>query len=128
MKYYIDRAKPVLALLTVAVTVAIGTGASPLAYAAPQTMAESPQLPGQATERANKKLPEAKKLPEVSQENRKKIRKENDRKLKSREPLYSQQAGSLADQYKETAEIVARQGGDPQPLLDAAAYFETQSE
>jgi hypothetical protein len=62
-----------------------------------------------------------------NEENRRKIRKENDEKSKAREQLYSQQAASLAKQYKETAAMVARQGGDPQPLLDAAAYFERQS-
>ena len=62
-----------------------------------------------------------------NEEHRRKIRKENDEKSKAREPLYPQQAASLAKQYKETAAMVARQGGDPQPLLDAAAYFERQS-
>src|SRR5665647_1815984 len=61
-----------------------------------------------------------------NEKNRKKIREENDRELKAREPLYPQQARSLAKHYKETAAIVARQGGDPQPLLGAAAYFESQ--
>jgi hypothetical protein len=61
-----------------------------------------------------------------NEKNRKKIREENDRELKAREPLYPQQARSLAIHYKETAAIVARQGGDPQPLLGAAAYFESQ--
>jgi hypothetical protein len=61
------------------------------------------------------------------EKNRGKMRKENDEKSKARDPLYPRQAGSLAKQYKETAAVVARQGGDPQPLLDAAAYFERQS-
>ena len=63
-----------------------------------------------------------------NEEHRRKIRKENDEKSKAREALYPQQAASLAKQYRETAAIVARQGGDPQPLLDAAAYFERQSQ
>jgi hypothetical protein len=62
-----------------------------------------------------------------NEKNRGKIRKENEEKSKARDPLYSQQAASLAKQYKETAAMVARQGGDPQPLLGAAAYFERQS-
>jgi hypothetical protein len=41
--------------------------------------------------------------------------------------LFREQARSLAKGYKETAEIVARQGGNPKPILDAAAYFERQS-
>jgi hypothetical protein len=60
-------------------------------------------------------------------EKRKKIRKENDKKAGAREPFYPLQALSLARHYKETAAIVSRQGGNPQPLLDAAAYFENQS-
>lgn len=62
-----------------------------------------------------------------NEKNRGKIRKENETKFRERDPLYPQQAASLAKQYKETAAMVARQGGDPQPLLDAAAYFERQS-
>jgi hypothetical protein len=65
---------------------------------------------------------------QASDEARKKIRKANDFKLKTGEPLFPKQAKSLAKGYKETAEIVARQGGDPKPILDAAAYFEGQSE
>ncbi len=56
------------------------------------------------------------------------IRKANDDYLKAGEPLYSRQSKSLAQQYRETAEMVARQGGDPRPILDAAAYFEKQAE
>ena len=56
------------------------------------------------------------------------IRKANDDYLKAREPLYSRQAKSLAQQYRETAEMVARQGGDVRPILDAAAYFEKEAE
>jgi hypothetical protein len=62
-----------------------------------------------------------------NEKNRGKIRKENEEKFRMRDPLYPQQAAALAKQYKETAAIVGRQGGDPQPLLDAAAYFERQS-
>jgi hypothetical protein len=62
-----------------------------------------------------------------NEKNRGMIRKENEEKFRARDPLYPQQAASLAKQYKETAAMVARQGGDPQPLLDAAAYFERQS-
>ncbi|PTR14221.1 hypothetical protein C8R31_107116 [Nitrosospira sp. Nsp2] len=63
----------------------------------------------------------------ADEENRRRIRKENDAKSNARELYYPQQAASLAKQYKETAAVVARQGGDPQPLLDAAAYFESLS-
>ena len=65
---------------------------------------------------------------QTNDESRKKIRKANDLKLKAQEPLFPEQAKSLAKGYKETAEIVARQGGNPKPILDAAAYFESQPE
>lgn len=58
----------------------------------------------------------------------KKIRKTTDLTLKAREASFREQAKSLARGYRETAEIVARQGGDPKPILDAAAYFERQAE
>jgi hypothetical protein len=61
-------------------------------------------------------------------ESGKKIRKITDLNLKAREPSFREQAKSLARGYRETAEIVARQGGDPKPILDAAAYFERQTE
>ena len=109
----------VLALLMVVVTVTMGARASELAHVATETAAGS--VP--AREKANG-------IPQQASDdkNRKKIRQENDKTSKAREPLYPQQAGLLARHYRETAAIVARQGGDPQPLLDAAAYFERQSE
>ncbi len=64
----------------------------------------------------------------VSDEKRKEIRKANDEKLKAREPLFPEQAKARAQDFRATAEIVARQGGDAKPLLDAADYFESQSE
>jgi hypothetical protein len=63
-----------------------------------------------------------------NEKNGKTIRTENDERLKAREPMYPRQAQSLAKQYRETAGIVARQGGDPKPLLEAATYFESRSE
>ncbi len=61
------------------------------------------------------------------EETRKKIRKENDQKSKTRDQFYPKQAESLATQFEETATVVARQGGDSQPILDAAAYFKSQA-
>ena len=55
------------------------------------------------------------------------IRKEQEVQLKQQDTRYGEQAKSMAEQYKRMAELVASQGGDPQPLLDAAAYFENQS-
>lgn len=79
-----------------------------------------------AAQTASKKTDDA--TQQASDEARKKIRKANDFKLKTGEPLFPKQAKLLAKGYKETAEIIARQGGDPKPVLDAAAYFEGQSE
>lgn len=59
---------------------------------------------------------------------RKKIGKANDHYLKAADPLYSRHAKSLAHQYRETAETIARHGGDPRPVLDAAAYFDKEAE
>lgn len=112
MVNYMHPVKTVLALLIFAVTVSIGTGAPELAHAAPDKAADKVD----------------KLLKQINKENRKGILKRNDYKLKAREPLYVQHAASLAEQYRETAEIVARQGGDAQALLAAAAYFEGESE
>ena len=81
------------------------------------------QVAGQVAGQANDNSQQAR-----DENNRKKIREANDLKLKAQEPLYAEQAKSLAEQYRETAQVVARQGGNPQPLLDAAAHFENQSE
>lgn len=107
MEYYIRSIRTFLALLTVAVAVTIGAGIPVLVHA--------------ATGQANNK-------PQKADDERRKIGEANDLKLKAREPLYPEQAKSLAAQYRETAEIVARQGGNPQPILDAAAHLESQSE
>ena len=118
MIHRIDSTKTFLALLIVAMTVTTGAGAEELAYAVTKGAAElNPDK-----KRANEMLQQTN-----NEEIRKKLRKENDEKSKVREPLYPRQAGSLAKHYRETAAIVARQGGDPKPLLDASAYFESQS-
>ena len=66
---------------------------------------------------------------EISLTNEKKIkiRKEQELRLKKQNKLHFRQTKALAKQYKKTAKLIKRQGGDPQPLLDAAAYFENQS-
>jgi hypothetical protein len=61
-------------------------------------------------------------------DDRRKIGEANDLKLKGQDPLYAQQAKALAEQYRETADTVARHGGNAQPILDAAAHLESQSE
>src|SRR3954447_14906395 len=69
----------------------------------------------------------AAKVP-LKADDKRKIGESNDFKLKARDPSYSQQAKSLAEQYRETADMVARNGGNAQPLLDAAANLDHQSE
>jgi hypothetical protein len=110
--------KTVVSMLVVVGPVATVSCAAELAYTATDA---SPRL-AQARERVGETHDRA-----ADEENRRRIRKENDAKSNARELYYPQQAASLAKQYKETAAIVARQGGDPQPLLDAAAYFESLS-
>lgn len=115
----IHSTRTLLVLLIVAMTVTTGAGAAELAYA--------------VTKGATELAPDKKRANEIllqqtnNDEIRKKLRKQNDEKSKVREPLYPRQAGSLAKHYRETAAIVARQGGDPKPLLEASAYFESQS-
>lgn len=55
------------------------------------------------------------------------IRKEEEHRLKKQDKLYSQQAKALASRYEETAKMVASNGGDAKPLLDAAAYYENEA-
>lgn len=120
MEQCIHSTRTILALLlVVAVTVTLNAGVTGWAHAATEEVPAVEQSPGEKVDAA---LQQAN-----NEKHRKKIRQENDRQLKAQEPLYPRQAGSLAKHYKETAAIVARQGGDPQPLLDAAAYFEKQS-
>ena len=61
-------------------------------------------------------------------DDKRKIGQANDLKLKAMDPSFPEQAKSLAEQYRETANMVARNGGNAQPLLDAAAKLENQSE
>ena len=53
-----------------------------------------------------------------------KVRGNEERRLASLDKDYGKQMKNLAKQYKETAKTVKDQGGDPQPLLEAAAYFD----
>lgn len=105
---YIHSMSTVRALLAVAFSVFIIAGAPASTYA--------------ASEKTDTGL-----VQQVDDENIKKVRKANEHKLKAREPRFGEQAKSVAKGYKETAEMVARQGGNPKPILDAAAYFESES-
>ena len=105
---YFHSTRSVLVSAVVAFSLAIGAGAPMLAQAATDKVEDQ--------------------VKRVDKEHRKKIREANDLKLKSREPAFPEQAEARAKNFRATAEIVARQGGDPKPLLDAADYFEKQSE
>lgn len=59
---------------------------------------------------------------------RRKIGQSNDFKLRGQDSAFPEQAKSLAEHYRETAQRIASQGGNPQPLLDAAANLENQSD
>ena len=65
---------------------------------------------------------------QMEYQNRKKTQQLNDLKLRGRESLFPEQAKSLAKGYRETAKMIVEQGDDPKPVLDAATYFEKQSE
>jgi hypothetical protein len=106
MMNYFHSSRTVLVSAVVAFSFAIGAGAPGLAQ-------------------ADKVEDQVKR---VDKEHRKKIREANDLKFKAREPGFPELADSRAKNFRETAEIVARQGGDAKPLLDAADYFEKQSE
>jgi hypothetical protein len=79
---------------------------------------EAQQIEAQKAEKPSSINQEAKEI---------EIRKEEERSLKKQDKLYTQQAQARADQYTQMAKLVASSGGDPKPLLDAAAYFENES-
>jgi hypothetical protein len=56
-----------------------------------------------------------------------KIRREEENRAKKEDRSYKRQVISLAKHYETTAKLVQKQGGDPKPLFDAAAYFTSQS-
>ncbi len=130
MKHYLHSLRTVLALLIVTMAMMIGTGMPISAHAAE---GQKPDNPGnsEAAPGHNK---------DESEEQINKIRKEEERKLKKGKGIregreqgedssfYPQQAKSLAERLRESAAIVAQQGGNAQPLLEAAAYFDKEAE
>jgi hypothetical protein len=104
MEHYIRSTRIIHGLLAAAITITLGAPLSVHAAA------------GQASQQAN------------DEDNRKKIREANYLKQKAQDPLYADRAKALAEQYRETAENVARQGGNPHPILDAATYFQSQAD
>jgi cell division protein FtsB len=83
---------------------------------------------GLANAAAEKTDETAKTAEQAEDENQKKTQQVNDLKLRGHDSLFSEQAKSLAKGYRETAKMIMEQGDDPKPVLDAAAYFEKQSE
>ena len=83
---------------------------------------------GLANAAAEKTDETAKTAEQAEDENQKKTQQVNDLKLRGHDSLFSEQAKSLAKGYRETAKMIMEQGNDPKPILDAAAYFEKQSE
>ncbi|SEA51676.1 hypothetical protein [Nitrosospira multiformis] len=69
----------------------------------------------------------AKTTEQAEDENRKKTQQMNDLKQRECDPLFPEQAKSLAKGYRETAKMIVEQGDDPKRVLDTAAYFEKQS-
>lgn len=90
------------ALLVVAFTVMVSTGIPKTAHAAGITKADAKTIM--------------------------KVRKDEERRVKKQDKLYSLHAKHLAKQYAESAKYVAKQGLNAQPLLDAAEYFRSESE
>lgn len=56
------------------------------------------------------------------------IRMQEEERLRKQDKSYPQQMKALAGQYKKRAELVASAGGDPKPLLEAAAKFEARAQ
>ncbi|AKH36780.1 MULTISPECIES: hypothetical protein [Nitrosomonas] len=137
MKHNIHPLRTAHVLLIVAVAIVTGTGAPISAHAAaagqePDNSWESDAAPRQKNYKKHHE--------DEFEYQRNKIRKEEEHKLKKgrgirdgreqgeKNSFYPQQAKSLAERLRESAAIVAQQGGNAQPLLDAAAYFDKDAE
>jgi hypothetical protein len=130
MKHYIHSLRTVLALLIITIAMMIGTGLPISVHAAE---GQKPDNPGKSEAAPGHNKDE-------SEEQINKIRKEEEHKLKKGKGIregreqgeensfYPQQAKSLAERLRESAAIVAQQGGNAQPLLDAAAYFDKEAQ
>jgi hypothetical protein len=133
MEHYIHSLRTVLALLILATAIAIGTG---LPISAQAAAGQKPDNPGKSDA-----APGHNKGEDKDEELRRKIRKDEEQRLKKgkgkhkqegQEPgeefsFYPQQAKSMAERFRESAAIVVQQGGDAQPLLDAAAYYDKEA-
>ncbi len=54
------------------------------------------------------------------------IRAQQETHTKMKDKQHHKQLKNLIKQFQDKAKIVAEQGGDAKPLLDAAAYFQSQ--
>jgi hypothetical protein len=67
----------------------------------------------------------AKKTP--TEVERTQLRKQEEGGLKELDENYATQAEAQAEYYKKLANEVKKSGGNAQPLLDAAAYFDSEA-
>lgn len=56
-----------------------------------------------------------------------KVRMEEENRLIKNDPIHKKHALAMAKHYANSAKLVASQGGDPKPLLDASAYYAKQA-
>jgi len=56
-----------------------------------------------------------------------KVRKDEEGRLKKLDKNYAKQAKAQAQYYKKLAQESGKSGGNVQPLLDAAAYFDSEA-
>jgi len=55
-----------------------------------------------------------------------KIRKHEEAFAKKKDKQHREQLKALIKQYRDSAKIVGKQGGNTKPLFDAVAYFQSQ--
>jgi hypothetical protein len=130
MKHYIHSLRTVLALLIVTMATMIGIGMPISAQAAqgqkPDNPGKSDTAPGHNTDEGEEQINKIRKEEEQKLKKGKGIRE--GREQGEENSFYPQQVKSLAERLRESASIVAQQGGNAQPLLDAAAYFDKEAE
>lgn len=109
MMHYVHSLKGILSLVITVIIVSIGTGF-------PTSVKADAGGINQASDKASS-----------NRAKKEKIRKEEENTLRLKDKSSAKRAKILAMQYEQSANVVARQGGDPKPLRDAAAYFRNQS-
>lgn len=78
--------------------------------------------------RVAEKAPTGVRAPEKSltRKIREEVRQGEEKRLARQGKSYAKQMKALAKQYRAAARLVAKQGGKPTALLEAAAYFENK--